>query len=405
MASRFSRDLPPEGGSHADRSLSRAHVASAFRRKIGALALIALGAAALAAQAPADVQKRAADRLAALQKEAESLARQEQTLLVELRKLEVEREIKATELAQIDRQIGDVQAQLAEASDRAATLQHQADEQRPDIEARLVKLYKMGRAGYWRLLLDVDDLREVGRAYRTASALGRIDRDRVAEHQRTLASLAAEQAALEARAKELAVLGVKAREARAAVERAVAARTALVKSIDERRDLNAQLTGELQEAQARLQSAVAQMGAGHPDTAALSLPLRPFQGGLPWPADGVVMRRFGRQRSRDGSMTVTRNGIELSLAEGQPVRAVHEGTVAFADQFTGYGNLVIVEHGERSYSLYGNLGSVAVRKGERVEPGTTVGLAGRNAAGNPSLYFELRVDGQPVDPLQWLKRP
>ena len=378
-------------------------MASRFSSALAALA--AVTAISLAAQQPDPVQKRAADRLVTLQKEAEALAREEQTLLVELRKLEVDREIKAAQLAAIDRQVDDVQAQIAEATDRAGTLQRQAEEQRPDVEARLVKLYKMGRAGYWRLLLDVDDLREVGRAYRTASALGHIDRDRVAEHQRTLAALAGERAALEARAKELAGLDANAREARAGVERAFAARTALVKSIDERRDLNAQLTSELQEAQLKLQAAVGQMAAGQRAAAAVSLPLRPFQGGLPWPADGVVMRRFGPQRSRDGRMTVTRNGIELSLPEGQPVRAVHEGTVAFADQFTGYGNLVIIEHGDRSYSLYGNLDSVSVRKGDRVDPGTTVGLAGRNAAGNPSLYFELRVDGKAVDPLQWLKRP
>ena len=54
-----------------------------------------------------------------------------------------------------------------------------------------------------------------------------------------------------------------------------------------------------------------------------------------------------------------RNGIELSLPEGQPVHAVHEGTVAFADLFSGYGNLVIVDHGDKTYSLYGHLASAA----------------------------------------------
>jgi septal ring factor EnvC (AmiA/AmiB activator) len=99
-----------------------------------------------------------------------------------------------------------------------------------------------------------------------------------------------------------------------------------------------------------------------------------------------------------------RNGIELSLPEGAPVQAVHEGTVAYADLFTGYANLVIIEHADKSYSLYGHLSGVSVKKGDRVDAGTTVGLAGRNPAGNPSLYFELRVDGRPVDPLHWLKR-
>ena len=78
--------------------------------------------------------------------------------------------------------------------------------------------------------------------------------------------------------------------------------------------------------------------------------------------------------------------------------------VAFADLFTGYGTLVIVEHADKSYSLYGHLGSTTLHKGDRVETGTAVGLAGRNPSGNPSLYFELRVDGKAVDPVQWLKK-
>ena len=84
--------------------------------------------------------------------------------------------------------------------------------------------------------------------------------------------------------------------------------------------------------------------------------------------------------------------------------AVHEGVVAYAGQFTGYGNLVIVDHGGKSYSLYGHLEALQVARGERIEAQAPVGLAGRNPSGNPSLYFELRVDGKPVDPLQWLQK-
>jgi murein hydrolase activator len=346
--------------------------------------------------------KRAAERLAALQREAESLANRERGVLAELRKLEVDRAIKVEELAAVERDARGVQDQLAGATKRAEQLRGEAERQRPDVEARLVQLYKMGRAGYWRLLLDVNNLREVGRAYRTAAALNRIDRDRVEEHRRTLAALAAERTALETRAKELAALQRRARDANAAIERAVAARAALVRSIDERRDLNAQLAGELQDAQQKLQATLAAAAAGRP-AAAPNLPLRPFQGTLPWPADGVVSARFGRQPPNSPGPPV-RNGIELSLPEGQPVMAVHGGTVAYADLFSGYANLVIVEHADGAYSLYGHLATTAVKKGDRVEAGTTVGTAGRNPAGNPSTYFELRVDGRPVDPLQWLKR-
>jgi septal ring factor EnvC (AmiA/AmiB activator) len=78
--------------------------------------------------------------------------------------------------------------------------------------------------------------------------------------------------------------------------------------------------------------------------------------------------------------------------------------VAFADEFTGYGKLVIVEHGGGAFSLYGHLGTIRVSRGARVEAGTTVGLSGRNPSGTPTVYFELRIDGRPVDPLQWLQK-
>jgi septal ring factor EnvC (AmiA/AmiB activator) len=362
---------------------------------------------ALGAQTPDRAQtealaRRAADRLAALQREAEGLLKQERTLLAELRKLEIDRAIKVEELTKIQRDTAYVRERLTATTAKTEKLQGEAERQRPDVEARMVQLYKMGRAGYWRLLLDVNSLRDVGRAYRTAAALGRIDRDRVEEHRRTLAALNTERASLQARVKELATLQRRAQDAAAGIEAAVVARAELVKSIDERRDLNAQLSGELQQVQQKLQATLNAMAAGKPavDTA---VPIRPFQGSLPWPAEGVVSGRFGRQPANSPGPAV-RNGVELSMPEGRPVAAVHGGTVAYADPFMGYANLVIVEHPDRAYSLYGHLSSLSVKKGDRVDAGTTVGMAGRNPAGNPALYFELRVDGKPVDPLQWLKR-
>lgn len=371
--------------------------------------LVAVAVATLVAQSPspqeraAAASKRAADRIRALQREADDLAARERTLLVELRKLEVERQLKVEELARLEREALETERKLAETAKRLDGLKRNADEQRPDVEARLVQLYKLGSGGYWRLLLDVDDLRSLGRAYRTASAMTSLDRLRVLQHQQTLDALGRERTTLQSRSRDLAGLREQARRARAALDRAMASRSTLVQSIDERRDLNAQLAGELQTAQQRLQTSVGQLPAGLA-AAATSLPIRPFQGALPWPARGAVAQRFGRQPSSRFGTTIVRNGMELSVAEGQPVRAVHEGVVAFADQFTGYGNLVIVDHGDRAYSLYGHLGTLEVATGQRIEVQTPVGAAGRNPSGTPALYFELRIDGAAVDPLQWLKR-
>jgi septal ring factor EnvC (AmiA/AmiB activator) len=381
----------------------------AFRalvRRASISGIVVLVTAVTAAQLPApqpaqrDPAQRAADRIAALQKEAESLATQEGALLTQLRKLEVERQLRVEELAQIDRNRTEAERALAAASAKAEALQQTAQSEAPEIEGRLVRVYKLGHVGFWRLLLDVDDLRSAARAYRTAAALTRIDRERVLDHQRTLEALAAEQRELRQKLARIAELQTQARTARAAADRTVAARSALIASIDARRDLNAQLTSELQAAQQHLQSSVDQLGGGQ----AALLPLKPFQGALPWPARGKVISRFGRESSSRFGTTVARNGIELGLLEGQPVRAVHDGTVAYADRFTGYGELVIIEHGDKTYSLYGYLGAVSVAKGDRVDAQAPIGTSGTDPGGNPALYFELRVDGKPVDPLQWLVR-
>ena len=348
------------------------------------------------------IARRVAQRLAELRREAEDLARQQKSILTDLRRLEVDRQIKAEELAGIETELTTIQQQLEDTDTRAGALRRAADEQSPDVERRIVRLYKMGRAGYWRLLLDVDDVRGMGRAYRMASALTSLDRQRIQQHEQTLQELAAERTRLQERAKQVAELQVRAAGARAALDAAVASRTALVKAIESRKDLTAQLAAELDAAHLRLQSTLAQNPGAPP---VVGIPIRPFRGQLPWPADGIVVRRFGSQgTSRVPGISFNRNGIELSLAEGRPVAAIHEGSVTHAGPFTAYGQLVIIEHGSNVVSVYGHLASIAVNKGDRVAAGTRVGSTGRNPAGNPALYLELRIDGKPVDPLQWLRR-
>ena len=383
--------------------------AASSRSTVALVTIVATATLSISAQSPpatdqsaaATAAKRAAERIRALQKESDALATQERTLLVELRKLEVDRELKTEELANAERELRLTREKVAATSARAAALKTTAETQRPEVEHRLVDLYKLGQAGYWRLLLDVDNLRSIGRVYRTAAALNRLDRERVQQHERTLLSLQQERESLEAHVREVAKLQAQSLAAKVAIDRAVAARTALVASIDQRRDLNAQLTGELEAAQQRLQGTVAQLGGKN---GPVMLPLAPFRGALPWPAQGIVTGRFGRQTNSRFGTAIARSGIEISIAEGQPVRVVHEGTIAYADQFTGYGNLVIVDHGDSNYSLYGYLSSIEVPRGTHVDAQAQLGTSGRDPSGNPALYFELRIDAKPVDPLQWLKK-
>jgi septal ring factor EnvC (AmiA/AmiB activator) len=378
-------------------------MANRFSRGLAVVAAWALIVAAptLSAQQPDRARtealaRRATERLQALQREADRLAAQESTLLGDLRKLEIERQLRAEELKRIGADAAQVEAESAAVAERMAALERSEQQEGPELRARLVEMYKLGQARYLRLLLSTPDLRRLGQSARTVAVLAKLDRDRVASHQQTLADLKSTRITLEERHRQLSDLKASAEKAQAAATRAAQARADLVRDIDTKRDLNAQLAGELQDAQQRLQAMLRAMASGAPVAEVASLPLRPFRGDLAWPVDGQLKRRFNRASSA--------SGIEISAEEGAEARAVHDGVVAFAGTFDGFGNLVILDHGSQTFSLYGDLLTINVAKGARVEHGHRVGTVGPIPSGSDGLYFELRVDGQPVDPLQWLKK-
>jgi septal ring factor EnvC (AmiA/AmiB activator) len=371
-------------------------------RTVVAVTAAALTAALIAAQTPpaTDTQgQRITDRIRALQREAERLANDQRSLVGDLRKLEIERDLKAEQAKQAAAQTAEAQSTLRETTDRLASLELQRLAQLPDMKLQLVDIYKRGRSGYARLLFGARDVREFARAARAIASLASINQKRMEEHRRTLEALRRERAAFAQRARELQTKESAARQARAEADRAVEARAARMSEIDSRRDLTAQYIGELQVAYDRIQQ---QLSASEGRGEAVAVPLLPFRGALDWPAAGKIGSRFGQAEGRLGGSAV-KNGIEIVSPEDVPVRAVHGGTVAYADAFTGLGTLVILDHGGNNYSLYGYLGSAGVQMGAIVETGAEIGRVGASPAGPPALYFELRIDGKPTDPVQWLK--
>ncbi len=181
----------------------------------------------------------------------------------------------------------------------------------------------------------------------------------------------------------------------------MAARNRLIDSLDQQRDLAAQYVGELQAAQLQIERTVATADAS---SSSVALPFRPFRGDLPWPVAGPVVSRFGRSTSGRFGTAIVRNGIDVGTPEGTGARVVHGGRVAFAAPFTGFGVLVIVDHGGSAFTLYGHLSESTVTEGSVVKAGEVVGRVGLAPAGDAALYFEVRIDGRPVDPLQWLRR-
>ncbi len=328
----------------------------------------------------------------------------------------------ARELADVERRIRDAKADIAhEEARRDSLIRHQ---------------YMYGNTDALRLLLSGDD---VALVERQLNYLGYVTRSRVATIQR-LKLMVAELAGLEGEAREkqgrLSANAEQQKQARAQLLSERQGRQKVLVRIRADIDKNRREVGRLKRDENRLTKLVEQLarelarkaesrptprGDGRrrtEDTPTIRKPgeavndvvdsgfvgkaFATLKGKLKLPVKGELSGKFGAQRE-DGGLTW--KGLFIRAEEGQPVKAVADGQVVYADWLRGYGNLVIVDHGTGYWSLYGHNESLTKQVGDSIAAGEAIASVGSTGgAVSSGVYFELRQDGKPFDPMRWVGR-
>lgn len=372
--------------------------------------LLALGVAAQAeAPAPPHGQARAEtsdERLARIQERRKTLERelarlrgQERTLLGEVERLELVIRAKGEQLQETRLVLQRTNAQLGATLRRAGELRQSIDTTRPLLAAHARALYKLGELSYLRVLLSVDRPSDVFRGYRFVTALARHDNQRIVAFRSDLRALTAAQSELEQRTREAQALRAELERTRRALDLDRQQKTELLTQIVERKETHVAYVAELEEAERRLGQLLQGLAEGD-----VSVPLVAFKGTLPWPVVGRVRIPFGRRKHPRFETYTIQNGVEIEATVREPVTAVHDGTVVYADHFRGYGLMLVLDHGGKHHSLYAHLDEVSVELGQKVAAGMVIATVGAGLEG-PGLYFEMRSQGRPDDPLNWLKKP
>ena len=281
-----------------------------------------------------------------------------------------------------------------------------------------------GNAGgvpdFVRIALSGEDLSDAARKLHYLSYVSREAVRTIELHRSGLAELARLKADSQSKAGELAAIETQSR----------AGRELLLKERREHRRLLERIAGEIRGAKKRIQALVAdesrlsrlveeigkllaaRPGAGYarissvPDATAQpalasSTPFSTLKGRLRLPVRGELAGRFGTQRTVG---TASAKGVFIRATEGEPIRAIAAGQVVYADWMRGFGNLLIVDHGEGFLSIYGNNESLLKQTGDTVTLGDFLGTVGQSGGNEETgLYFELRFLGKPFDPLSWVK--
>jgi septal ring factor EnvC (AmiA/AmiB activator) len=365
------------------------------------LLLVPWGVAVAAAASPANDQLSVVrERINRLEKDLGRLAAEAETAERERMQLDAELEL-------ADARVREVELLLEQSGEEARRLRQEAsvlaadlDGRRQVLERHLEVMALLGQPGPMQLFVDAYRGGMLEEAVGTVSVLtaGQIRlfeeyREVRRQHAVRLAGLSQtldqahdEAKALEERRHELEEVRNRVARHLASLERSRASTGA---SLD---DLRAR--------EASLQRLVGVLASKKRFTG--SEDIRGYRGALPWPATGPVVQGFGRQKLEKYSAYTVCNGIRFDAPSSSAINAVFPGVVAYARHFKGYGNMVVLDHGNDIHSLVAGLGTIHVRVDQRVTMGMRLGLASPPKDGG-NVYFEIRVSEKPQDPKRWLQ--
>ncbi len=259
----------------------------------------------------------------------------------------------------------------------------------------------MGRAGELQVLVSAPSLPDlVRRRYLFDRILAR-DATLVAQARGALEDRERARATVEKETRRIATLASEAEERRAQAQARREERQTLLGALRAAKSFHERASVELAAQSRKLAEFVASLPQGG---AARSAGFGARRGHLPSPAGGPVTVGFGKVVNPRFNTVTVQNGIDFGAPAGTLVHAVAPGRVVHAGWFNGYGNLVIVDHGDGYHTLVAHLASMRTAMGEEVEAGTVLGTVGDSGSlKGPYLYFEIREKGRPVDPRPWLR--
>ncbi|MEM7050836.1 MAG: peptidoglycan DD-metalloendopeptidase family protein [Acidobacteriota bacterium] len=331
-----------------------------------------------------------------LQQDLQAVERRESGAEGRLERLDVELELQNERLLEARAARALSEQQVADSERRIADLEVRLAAVRDELRGRLGGLYRLGGHGYLRLFLSVEPGTDMLEAIRLLRFLVRRDARAFRSFRQARDGLEDERKTLIGKQQEVRQWLEQEEDRQDELARMRRRQETLLAELGGRRRSLEARASELEDRESKLANFLDFL-YGRSGAVLSGRPIQDFRGVLDRPVAGRVSQGFGPRLDPRYRTRVPHNGVAFTTASGDEVRSVYPGKVLFAAPFRGYGPTVIVHHAGRVFTLYAGLSSVGVGRDEVVSLGDVVGRASN------SLYFEIRVENRPEDPLQWFR--
>lgn len=342
-------------------------------------------------------------RIAALQQDFEKTNESKSEAADDLRESERAISNSNRKLHQLAQQQQTANRELGKLQQRAAAMDRELQGQQAMLGRLLYQQYlDGGEQEYLKLLLNNDDPNQVARELHYYNYIARDRADTLKSLRSGLLRLQAVTDQARLKSDEIAALQEQERGQQKLLEQDKFARQQMLHRIALQLQQQRREIGRLQRNENRLSQLVEKLARVLPDDKAHAVAFRSLKGKLAMPVKGKLRNQFGTRRPES---TLAWTGWFLRAAPSQPVKAVASGRVVYADWLRGFGNLLIIDHGQGYMSLYGNNETLYKQVGDSLRGEDTIAAVGSSGGNEDSgLYFELRFEGKPFDPKPWIRK-
>lgn len=347
------------------------------------------------------------DRVNRLTDKLQALDANSQKLSDEVGRLELQRALITARVTKYETELEQAQNEITLNEGRRDQLRTKAEAGKEKISKRLRQLYKRGSLGHSQILLKQSQREELLNAYHYAQVLTRRDHNAIKEYNAAITRLNEVKKHLLKVREEADQARADLDKERAELKKLLRERNARLKQIRKEAKTKEQLLQDLELEKDEMLTIVRRIVERETDPLEIQVPITRYKGRLHWPVKGRLKNRFGVYKDRQFSTRQKRNGIDIKVAIGTPVKSIYGGRVLFADWFKSYGNVIIIDHGNKIISFYAHCESLKANPGDYVEKEQIIATSGDTGSLEGAiLHFEIRDKTVPVDPLKWLtKKP
>ena len=353
--------------------------------------------------------KKIEEQIKSVKNEINNLEKKESGYLETLHKIEKLLLETKKELQTIERDLELAYKEIKQAEDDFIVEKEKLKENTRVLENKLRETYKRNRASYLALLLSSESFSDFINRYRYLRSILSQDAMIINDIRRQIKKTENKKLSLENREEILSLLKKEVEKEKENVEFSIKAKKSIITKINSQKTAHLKSLEELEQSSLEIKNIIERIYQKQRETPqkkesqSPGITLKPKKGIFTLPVQGKLISNYGRQKNTDFNTYTFNSGIDISAPLGEVVRAAGLGEVIYTGSIKGYGQIIIIDHGGRTTSLYAHLSKIIIDIGDQVKKSQIIGQVGDSGGvSSPRLHFEVRVEGKPTDPMNWL---